>query len=103
MSDIWSKVPTPDPRPPSEERSAPWWWDHSPDGAAVALRHRDGRVLLVLAQDGQSWGIYQLQLYGDPVYKGEYGSEWELIQIRATKSDARDAAIEMAERAGLLK
>jgi hypothetical protein len=102
MSDIWAKQPAAEPQPPAEERTAPYWWDHSPDGAAVALRHRDGRVLLVIALEGVSWGIYQLQRYGEPVYKGEYGSEWELIQVRGTKADARDAAIEMAERAKMI-
>lgn len=103
MSDIWSKEPVPEPKPPEDKRVAPYWWDHSPDGVAVALRHRDGRCLLVLAQDGQSWGIYQLQRYRIAVYENVYGSEWELIQIRATKAEARDCALEMAERVGLLK
>jgi hypothetical protein len=102
MSDIWSREPAPEPKPPEEERAAPYWWDHSPDGGAVALRHRDGRTLLMLAQDGQSWGIYQLQRYGVAVFKGEYGSEWELLTIRASKAEARDAAIEMAERAKMI-
>ena len=102
MSDIWSREPAPEPQLPEPERAAPYWWDHSPDGSAVALRHRDGRCLLMLIAEGESWAIYQLQLYGEPVYRGEYGSAWELIQVRGTKSDARDAAIEMAERAKMI-
>lgn len=103
MTDIWSTTPVADAPKATDEPGPPYWWDHSPDGAAVALRHRDGRVLCMLAQDGDSWGVYQLQRYGQAVYRGEYGSEWELIQVRGTKADARDCAIEMAERAGLLR
>lgn len=101
---LWAATPEPEaPRAAPTEPVAPYWWDHPPEGSAAALRHRDGRVLLMIAGDGQSWGIYQLQCCGVPVYSANSESEWELIQIRGTKADARDAAIDMAEKVGLLK
>ena len=103
MSDIWSKEPVAEPKPREPERAAPYWWDHDSETGAAALRHRDGRTLLLLAPQGQSWGIYQFQRYGVPVYDNVHGSDWELLQIRATKAEARDYAIEAAERVGLLK
>ena len=98
QDEIWSRSPaTPvaDPEPIIRDAH---WWDIDRTCGNAALRSKEGRVLLVVVRDGISWGVYQMQRYGQASDTGE----WELLQIRGTHTEALRCAEEMAARAGLI-
>ena len=88
--DIWADRPAPVETPTPTEPAPPWWWDVEARTGNAALRRRDGTLVLVVIQTGESWGIYQLRL------------DWQLIQIRGDRESAMAAALEGARRANLI-
>lgn len=69
-----------DAQPANPEKPDSWWWDDDPMSGNCALRGRDGAVLRIVIQTGQSWSIYD----------GE-----TLLDVRSDRDTARKRAEEM--------
>ena len=98
--DIWADRPaaTPPAQAPTEP-APPWFWDVERLSGNAALRRRDGSCVLVVIRQAESWGIYQLQLAGEPNLRGD----WRLLQIRGDRDAAITEALAGARRAGLIE